>query len=352
VGAENYSTNAYVGKVQGTALAMTQRPGSNALATSEAILATMDEASASFPPGMAYSIPYNPTEYVRDSIDKVQETLYEAVVLVVLVVLIFLQSWRAAIIPVLAIPVSLIGTYAVMAGFGYSLNSLSLFGLVLAIGIVVDDAIVVVENVERELKLGHSPRQAAYRTMDEVGGALIAIALTLCAVFVPTAFISGISGQFYKQFALTIASATLISCIVSLTLSPALAALLLRSHDEHAPAPTDWRRYPMAFGRCFNAGFEWLSSRYGQLTARNIRRIGIILIVYAALLALAGWRMVATPSGFIPAQDQGYFIGVVQLPPGASLERTDKVVQQAISTALTVDGVADTMVSLAGYEDR
>ena len=350
IGAESYSTNAYVGTVQGTALAATQRPGSNALATSEAILATMAEAARSFPAGMAYSIPYNPTDYVRDSIDKVQETLYEAVILVVLVVLIFLQSWRAAIIPVLAIPVSLIGTYAVMAGFGYSLNSLSLFGLVLAIGIVVDDAIVVVENVERELKLGHSPRQAAYRTMDEVGGALIAIALTLCAVFVPTAFISGISGQFYKQFALTISSATLISCIVSLTLSPALAALLLRPHDVHGEPPSAWRRHPAAFGRRFNAGFDWLSARYGRFTARNIRRLGFMLVIYAGLLGLAGWRMVATPGGFIPAQDQGYFVGVIQLPPGASLERTDKITQQAIATALTVDGVADTMVSLAGFD--
>jgi HAE1 family hydrophobic/amphiphilic exporter-1 len=350
IGSDSYSINAYVGAKQGTAFGISQRPGSNALATSDAIIAAMEEAKTSFPPGLAYSIPYNPTEYVRDSIDKVETTLIEAVILVVLVVLIFLQSWRAAIIPVLAIPVSLIGTYAVMAAFGYSLNSLSLFGLVLAIGIVVDDAIVVVENVERELKLGYAPREAAYRTMDEVGGALIAIALTLCAVFVPTAFISGISGQFYKQFALTIASATLISCVVSLTLSPALAALLLKPHDAHAAPPTDWRRYPAGFAKRFNTGFDWLSERYGRLTARAIRSIGLIVIVYAGLLALAGWRMVDTPSGFIPAQDQGYFIGVVQLPPGSSLERTDAIVQTAIDTALNVDGVADTIVSLAGLD--
>ncbi|WP_439533196.1 efflux RND transporter permease subunit [Polymorphobacter sp.] len=350
LGADNYGINAYVGTKQGTAFGISQRPGSNALATADAIIATMEEAKLSFPPGMVYSIPYNPTEYVRNSIDSVETTLIEAVILVVLVVLIFLQSWRAAVIPVLAIPVSLIGTYAVMAAFGYSLNSLSLFGLVLAIGIVVDDAIVVVENVERELKLGHSPREASYRTMDEVGGALIAIALTLCAVFVPTAFISGISGQFYKQFALTIASATLISCVVSLTLSPALAALLLKPHDEHAPTPTDWRRYPARFSEKFNAGFDWLSDRYGKLTARAIRSIGIMLVIYAGLLALAGWRMVATPSGFIPAQDQGYLVGVIQLPPGSSLERTDAVVQKAIATAVTVNGVDDTVVSLAGLD--
>lgn len=350
IGAESYGINAYVGSQQGTAMGITQRPGSNALATAEAILATMEEAAKSFPPGMAYSIPYNPTQYVEESIAEVQSTLYEAVILVVLVVLVFLQSWRAAVIPVLAIPVSLIGTYAVMAAFGYSLNNLSLFGLVLAIGIVVDDAIVVVENVERELRLGHSPRQAAYRTMDEVGGALIAIALTLCAVFVPTAFISGISGQFYKQFALTISAATLISCIVSLTLSPALAALLLRPHEAHPATPAGWRRHAVQLGQRFNTGFDRLSTRYGQFTARNIRRLAIMVLLYAGLLALAGWRMVATPGGFIPAQDQGYFIGIVQLPPGASLERTDAVVQQAIATAMETNGVAKTIVSLAGLD--
>jgi HAE1 family hydrophobic/amphiphilic exporter-1 len=350
LGADSYSINAYVGAKQGTALGISQRPGSNALATADAIIAAMEDAKKDFPPGLVYSIPYNPTTYVRESIESVESTLIEAVILVVLVVLIFLQSWRAAIIPVLAIPVSLIGTYAVMAAFGYSLNSLSLFGLVLAIGIVVDDAIVVVENIERELKLGYAPREAAYRTMDEVGGALIAIALTLCAVFVPTAFISGISGQFYKQFALTIASATLISCVVSLTLSPALAAMLLKPHNEHAAPPTDWRRYPAEAAARFNAGFDWLSERYGRLTARAIRSIGLVVIVYASLLALAGWRLVDTPTGFIPAQDQGYFVGVIQLPPGSSLERTDAITQTAIATTLKVDGVADTIVSLAGLD--
>ncbi len=348
VGAQDYGTNAYVNGIPGVGIGITQRPGSNALATADAIIATMEEAKKDFPAGLEYSIPYNPTEYVRASIESVQETLVEAIVLVVLVVLIFLQSWRAAIIPVLAIPVSLIGTFAVMAGFGYSLNNLSLFGLVLAIGIVVDDAIVVVENVERELKLGHSPREAAYRTMDEVGGALIAIALTLCAVFVPTAFISGISGQFYKQFALTISSATLISCVVSLTLSPALAALLLKPHVPHHDA-AGWRRYPQKLADGFNRGFDWLSDRYGRIAARAVRAIAIVLVVYAGLLALAAWRFTATPAGFIPAQDQGYLIAVVQLPPGSSLERTDAAVKSAVKTALATDGVK-LAVAFAGLD--
>ncbi|OYU15421.1 MAG: hydrophobe/amphiphile efflux-1 family RND transporter [Alphaproteobacteria bacterium PA4] len=348
VGAQDYGTNMYVNGVAGVGMGISQRPGSNALATADAIIATMETAKKDFPADIAYSIPYNPTEYVRASIDSVQQTLVEAIALVVLVVLIFLQSWRAAIIPVLAIPVSLVGTFAIMAGFGYSLNNLSLFGLVLAIGIVVDDAIVVVENVERELKAGHSPRDAAYMTMDEVGGALIAIALTLCAVFVPTAFISGISGQFYKQFALTISAATLISCLVSLTLSPALAALLLKPHDPHHVA-TGWRRYPQRAADAFNRGFDWLSDRYGRIAARAVRMIAVVLIVYAGLLALAGWRFAATPGGFIPAQDQGYLIAVVQMPPGASLERTDNVVLDTVKVARATPGV-DHVVAIAGLD--
>ena len=349
VGAQDYGTNAYVNGTAGIGLGISQLPGSNALATAKTIIAVMDEAKKSFPPGVAYSIPYNPTTYVQQSIDSVQETLIEAVGLVVLVVLVFLQTWRAALIPVLAIPVSLIGTFAIMAAFGYSLNNLSLFGLVLAIGIVVDDAIVVVENVERELRSGLSPRDAAYRTMDEVGGALIAIALTLCAVFIPTAFISGISGQFYKQFALTIASATLISCLVSLTLSPALAALLFKPHmeDEHEPhglfAPLQRAAH------AFNRGFEWLSDRYGRIAARTIRTVGIVLVAYVVLLGIAGWRFSATPGGFIPAQDQGYLIGVVQMPPGASLERTDAVMRAAVQSALKVKGV-NRIVAIAGLD--
>ena len=349
IGAQDYGTNAYVSGKPGVGLGISQLPGSNALATAAAIIKTMEEAKKSFPPGVAYSIPYNPTTYVQQSIDSVQQTLFEAVGLVVIVVLIFLQSWRAALIPVLAIPVSLIGTFAIMAAFGYSLNNLSLFGLVLAIGIVVDDAIVVVENVERELRGGLSPHDAAFATMDEVGGALIAIALTLCAVFVPTAFISGISGQFYKQFALTISAATLISCVVSLTLSPALAALLFKPHMGEARAPHGLFAPLQRAGNTFNRGFDWLADRYGRVTARTVRTIGIVLVAYVVLLAVAGWRFAATPAGFIPAQDQGYLIGVVQMPPGSTLERTDAVMQRAVKTALGVKGV-DHVVSIAGLD--
>ena len=349
IGAQDYNTSAFVNAVPGIGLGITQLPGSNALATADKVIATLDEAKKDFPPGVEYSVPYNPTTYVRASIDSVQRTLIEAIGLVVLVVLIFLQSWRAALIPVLAIPVSLIGTFAIMAAFGYSLNNLSLFGLVLAIGIVVDDAIVVVENVERELRNGHSPHDAAFRTMDEVGGALIAIALTLCAVFVPTAFISGIAGQFYKQFALTISSATLISCLVSLTLSPALAALLFKPYEAHHDTPRGFFAPVQRAANGFNRGFDWLSDRYGRLTARAVRVIGIVLIVYVALLALAGWRFSATPTGFIPAQDQGYLIGVVQMPPGATLERTTAVMQSAVQTALKVKGVHH-VVNIAGLD--
>jgi len=349
IGAQDYGTRAYVNTTPGIGLGITQLPGSNALATADKIIATMEEAKKAFPPGVSYSIPYNPTEYVRKSIDSVQQTLIEAIALVVLVVLVFLQSWRAALIPVLAIPVSLIGTFAVMAAFGYSLNNLSLFGLVLAIGIVVDDAIVVVENVERELRNGLSPHDAAFATMDEVGGALVAIALTLCAVFVPTAFISGISGQFYKQFALTISAATLISALVSLTLSPALAALLFKPHEDHHDEPRGRFAFVQRAANGFNRGFDWLADRYGRLTARTVRMIGIVLIIYAALLGLAGWRFIATPTGFIPAQDQGYLIGVVQMPPGSTLERTNTVMQAAVKDALTVKGV-NHVVNIAGLD--
>jgi len=340
LGAQEYRLNAYLDRGQkAVAIGVSQRPGSNALATADAALDTMKEVSKDFPPGLAYAVPYNPTEYVAESIKEVRKTLFEAVLLVVLVVIVFLQTWRAAIIPVLAIPVSLIGTFAVMAGFGASLNNLSLFGIVLAIGIVVDDAIVVVENVERRLSEGMSPKEAAYTTMDEVGGALIAIALVLVAVFVPTAFISGISGQFYKQFALTIASATVISCLVSLTLSPAMAALVLRRHPDHPEPAKGWRRPFQIFGQRFNDLFARLSERYGRLTAVTVRRGFIMVAIYAVLLALTVWRFGATPTGFIPAQDQGYFVAVVQLPPGSSLARTDAKVREVINAAMDTKGV-------------
>jgi HAE1 family hydrophobic/amphiphilic exporter-1 len=334
MGAADYTTNAYMdyrdssGVVEKNAVALgiLQQPGSNALQTANAVRATMDELKKSFPAGLDYKIIYNPTEYVRASIDEVEKTLFEALFLVVIVVMVFLQTWRAAVIPIIAIPVSLVGTFAVMAAGGFSLNNLSLFGLVLAIGIVVDDAIVVVENVERHLRMGVTPREAAHTTMDEVGGALVAIALVLTAVFVPTAFISGISGQFYKQFALTIATATLISLIVSLTLSPALAALIMKPHEAHH-RPKPWMRPFIAFGDGFNRQFDRLSSSYSNLTRRVLRMIGVMLILYVGLLLLTGWRLAATPTGFIPAQDQGQFLISLAMPPGASLDRTDTIMR-------------------------
>ncbi|MGH1574887.1 efflux RND transporter permease subunit [Methylobacterium sp. P31] len=270
---------------------------------------------------------YDPTNFVDQSIEGVIHTIFEAVLLVVAVVFIFLQSWRATIIPVIAIPISLIGTFTLLSLFGAPINNLSLFGLVLAVGIVVDDAIVVVENVERNMAAGLSPRDAAHKTMTEVSTALIAIALTLCAVFVPTAFISGISGLFFKQFAITIAASTVISCFVSLTLSPALCAVLLKPHDHHAPKGLFGRILAALFGR-FNHGFEWLSSSYGRFTGRLIRAAVIVAVVYVGLIGLAGFQMSRMPSGFIPDQDIGYQAVVAFLPPGSSLERTDAVVRQ------------------------
>ena len=265
----------------------------------------------------------------------------------VIVVVLFLQSWRASVIPLVAIPVSLIGTFAVLQAFGFSLNTLSLFGLVLAIGIVVDDAIVVVEDVERNLDEGMTPRDAAHRTMDEVGGALVAIALVLSAVFVPTAFIPGISGQFYRQFALTIASATLISCLVSLTLSPALAALLLRPRSQ-ARRSRIGRILGRFFDR-FNAGFDRLSNLYGKGVGKIVRVSALVLVAYAGLLVLTGVQFWRAPGGFIPAQDQGYFITIVQLPPGSSLSRTDAVVQRAIKELRAIPGVAHT-AAFSGFD--
>ncbi len=282
---------------------------------------------------------------------EVVTTILEAVGLVVVVVVLFLQTWRASIIPIVAIPVSLIGTFAILAALGFSLNNLSLFGLVLAVGIVVDDAIVVVENVERNLHAGLTPREAAHRTMDEVGGALIAIALTLCAVFIPSAFISGISGQFFRQFAVTISASTVISCFVSLTLSPALCAILFKPHADHAAAGRRpvLVRPVVAFFSGFNRGFEWLSDRFGRLTARFIRVSALMLVAYAALIGLTGWQFSRAPVGFIPELDQGYLITVVQLPPGASLARTDAVVQAATKVILDTPGVGHT-VAFAGLD--
>ena len=349
LGAQDYGINPFFSGQPATAVCITQLPGSNALSTADAVRAEIERASQSFPPGMTYRIPYNPTEYISASIEEVQRTLFEALLLVALVVLLFLQSWRAAIIPIIAIPVSLIGSFAVLAAFGFSINNLSLFGMVLAIGIVVDDAIVVVENVERLMhEKGLSPREAAHETMDEVSGALIAIALVLCGVFIPTSFIPGISGQFYQQFALTIVSATAISAFVSLTLSPAIAALLLKPKHDGEPAP-GLRGLGTRFARGFNRGFDALGRRYGKLTARAVRALAMLVIVYAGLIALAGWRFTATPVGFIPAQDQGYLIVAAQLPPGASLQRTTEVLQRAQSIALRNPATVGT-VAFAGLD--
>ena len=347
LGAVDYSTNAYLDDKPAVAVPIFQRPGSNALETARGVEALMESLRPEFPRGVDYDIVYNPSEFIAESVHEVQKTIFEAAILVVVVVVLFLQSWRASVIPLVAIPVSLVGTFAVLQAFGFSLNTLSLFGLVLAIGIVVDDAIVVVEDVERNLHQGMSPRDAAHRTMDEVGGALVAIALVLSAVFVPTAFIPGISGQFYRQFALTIASATLISCLVSLTLSPALAALLLRPRSNARRSLVG--RIVGRFFDGFNAGFDWLSNLYGTSVGKIVRVSALVLVVYAGLIVLTGVQFWRAPGGFIPAQDQGYFITVVQLPPGSSLSRTDAVVQRAIKDLRAIPGVAHT-ASFTGFD--
>ncbi|MEZ5818763.1 MAG: multidrug efflux RND transporter permease subunit [Hyphomicrobiaceae bacterium] len=342
----DYNRNSYLDRDPAVGLGVFQRPGSNALATSDAIQAEMEQLSKSFPAGLKYTIIYNPTQFIQQSVDAVLKTIGEAVILVVLVVILFLQTWRAAVIPILAIPISLVGTFFFMAMFGFSLNNLSLFGLVLAIGIVVDDAIVVVESVERNIANGLSPRDATRRTMDEVGSALIAIALVLCAVFVPTVFITGISGQFYRQFALTIAGATIISLFVSLTLSPAMCALLLKPHDHRRTSllmrPVEW------LFRMFNWTFDGLSAGYGWLTGRLVRISLLMLAVYAGVIAFGLNEFRRTPVGFIPQLDLGYMIIVVQLPGGASLSRTDAVNRRVGELALEVPGVAHA-VNIVGF---
>jgi hydrophobe/amphiphile efflux-1 (HAE1) family protein len=342
----DYTTNSYLDRDPAIALGVFQRPGSNALTTAKAIQSTMEQLSKRFPAGLKYTIVYNPTQFIQQSVDAVQETILEAIALVVIVVILFLQTWRAAVVPLVAIPVSLIGTFFFMATFGFSLNNLSLFGLVLAIGIVVDDAIVVVENVERNIEAGLKPREAARRSMDEVGSALIAIALVLCAVFVPSAFITGISGQFYRQFALTIAGATVISLVVSLTLSPAMCALLLK--PRHARAPRLWERPIRGFFRGFNFAFEGLGRGYGWLAGKVVRFAVIMLVVYVGILAFGLNEFRRTPQGFIPQLDRGYLIIVTQLPGGAALARTDAVNRRAVDIALKVPGVAHA-VNIVGF---
>jgi hydrophobe/amphiphile efflux-1 (HAE1) family protein len=345
LGSTDYGSKAYADKYVSAPWWVIATPGANVVQVEHAVWAKMAELKKSFPPGIDYiDHLYDPTTFVSQSINEVIQTIFIACALVVVVVYIFLQNWRATIIPVVAIPVSLIGTFTILTLCGGSINNLSLFGLVLAVGIVVDDAIVVVENVERNMALGMTPLDAAHRTMSEVSTALIAIALTLCAVFVPTAFISGISGLFFKQFAITIAASTVISCFVSLTLSPALCAVLLKPHkigDDHEKPHGLARLLDAAFGR-FNAGFEWMSSSYGNLTSRFVRATGIMLIVYAGLIGLTAFQMSKMATGFIPDSDIGYLATIVMLPPGSSLERTDKVVRQVNDIALSTPGVEHT----------
>ncbi|HEX9533841.1 MAG TPA: efflux RND transporter permease subunit, partial [Stellaceae bacterium] len=339
IGAADYGATAYMDRSDGLPLLIFAQPGANSLAVEHEVLSTMAELKKSFPPGVDSIVIYDPTIFVAKSVREVVVTIFVAVLLVVGVVILFLQTWRASLIPVIAIPISLIGTFTVLYALGISLNNLSLFGLVLAVGIVVDDAIVVVENVERNIEAGMLPKEAAHRTMDEVGGALVSIALTLCAVFVPSAFLSGITGQFFRQFAVTIAASTVISCIVSLTLSPALCALLLKPH-AHRSEPEGFGSWLLATGFSrFNRGFEWLSDGYGQLTRRLLRGVVVVLVAYSALIAAAGFEFARTPTGFIPEQDQGYLITVVQLPPGATLARTENVVKQAVDIILKTPGI-------------
>ncbi|MBY4798569.1 efflux RND transporter permease subunit [Burkholderia cepacia] len=350
VGALAYATDSYMLRHPTIALQVLQQPGANAVATMDAVEKKMAELARDFPKGIVYNIGYNPTAFIGDSIHELVKTIYEAVVLVVFVVLLFLQGWRPSIIPILSIPVSLVGTFAAMAALGYSINNLTLFGLVLAVGIVVDNAIVVVENVERHLSAGAGPRDATLLTMKEVGGALFAITLVLCAVFVPTSFIPGISGQFFRQFGVTIAVSTAISFFTSVTLAPALSAMMLKAHarDHDVPAPASRMAAPFApamrvarrFSNAFNRVFQRLSDAYGRLVRKVVRIIPAMGALYVVLIAATGYLLVSSPKGFIPAQDRGYLVVLVRMPDGATLERTSAVARKIEDIALSVPGVA------------
>ena len=340
LGASEFALRSLLNNKSAVALPVFQQPGANAIQLSVDVRAAMATLKKNIPEGLDYNVVYDPTVFVRNSIHAVIQTLFEAIVLVVIVVILFLQTWRASIIPLVAVPVSLVGTFAVMSALGFSINALSLFGLVLAIGIVVDDAIVVVENVERNIRLGLSPVAATQRAMDEVTGPIVATALVLCAVFIPTAFISGLTGQFYKQFAITIAISTVISAFNSLTLSPALSAVLLQDHH----AKKDWfARFLEAmlgwFFRPFNRFFDWSSARYTQAVRRVIRVAALALLVYVGLLLLTGKVFQMVPGGFIPEQDKQYLICVAQLPDATSLDRTDAVVRRMSDIAMKIPGV-------------
>jgi len=354
LGASGYALRSLLNNKKAVAIPIFQSPGANALQLSTDVRATMEELKKSFPEGLDYSVVYDPTVFVRSSIKAVVVTLFEAVLLVVIVVILFLQTWRASIIPLAAVPVSLVGTFAVMLALGFSINMLTLFGLVLAIGIVVDDAIVVVENVERNIALGLSPLEATKKAMDEVTGPIIAIALVLCAVFIPTAFISGLTGQFYKQFAITIAISTVISAFNSLTLSPALAAVLLKGH--HAPKDRLARAMDRLLNwlfRPFNRAFAWAGNKYGQAVGGVLRKSAIALVLYAGLVFLTGWSFTKVPTGFVPTQDKQYLVAFAQLPDGASLDRTDAVMRKMGEIGMKHPGVESAVqfpgLSISGF---
>ena len=346
LGALNYNSYGYQDRHPATVIVLTQTPGTDALKAARAIKAKIADLSQRFPRGLEYSIIYNVTEFIEHSSRELNKTIFEAIVLVVLVMLLFLQTWRATVIPLVAIPISLIGTFFVMLALGYSLNSLTLFGLVLAVGIVVDDAIVVVENVERKLREGLSPLEAARVTMSEVGVALVAIAVVLVSVFVPAAFVGGITGQFFRQFAVTIVAATVISAFVSLTLSPALCAILFTphgEHDGHKPGLGEMLARPLhRFFALFNRVFDAFANGYGRMVASNAPRTRLLLVIYAGLIGLTLWMAVQTPTGFIPNLDRGIMFVSVQLPPGSSLERTDQVLLRANEITLNTPGVKHT----------
>jgi multidrug efflux pump len=354
LGASGYSLRSLLNNKKAVAIPIFQSPGANALQLSADVRKTMDDLKQNFPEGLDYSVVYDPTVFVRSSINAVVVTLLEAILLVVVVVILFLQTWRASIIPLAAVPVSLVGTFAVMLALGFSINMLTLFGLVLAIGIVVDDAIVVVENVERNIALGLSPFEATKKAMDEVTGPIIAIALVLCAVFIPTAFISGLTGQFYKQFAITIAISTVISAFNSLTLSPALAAVLLRDH--RAPKDGVSRMMDRLFGwlfRPFNRAFAWAGNKYGAAVGGVLRKSAIALVLYAGLVFLTGWGFTKVPTDFVPTQDKQYLVAFAQLPDGASLDRTDAVMRRMGELGLKHPGVESAVqfpgLSISGF---
>jgi len=348
LGAQQYDQSCALDGKPSVALSIFQLPGSNALQTAQGVYGKMDELSRRFPTGLKHKIVYDTTPFIKESIIEVFKTLRDAIILVAIVVLVFLQNWRATLIPLIAVPVAIVGTFAVMAGLGFSLNNLSLFGLVLAIGIVVDDAIVVVENVERWLAEGLSPRDAARKAMDEVTGPVIAVALVLCAVFVPCAFITGVTGQFFRQFAITIAVSTVISAFNSLTLSPALAAILLQPHGAKRDILAILLNVTLGwFFKLFNGVFSVGTTAYTNIVAVMLRVSLIVLMVYVGLLYATYWSFAHTPTGFIPAQDKGYLLLNVQLPDSASVSRTREVMKQLEAIASSIEGVEHT-VSLSG----